>query len=72
LTITEQQLKQGVFRVNHGIAQFVQISLPEDIQFGGMYKIIDPALNPLIRAHNHIVTDASMVRHGDIVFSGVR
>ena len=72
LMITDQQRKQGVFRVNHGIAQFVQINIPEDTQFGGMYTIIEPSLNPLIRAYNHIVTDAGMVSHGDIVFSGVR
>jgi len=66
----------GVFRVNTGIASFVPITLPEDglgLSFGGgMYSILDPDVNPGLRVHDHIVTNASLVEDGDIIFSGVR
>lgn len=70
--ITEERAIQGVFRVNNGIAEFLPINLPEDAPVGGVYTILDPALNPRLRIYSHIVTNASLVEHGDIVFSGVR
>ena len=63
---------KGVFRVINGIAVFVPIHLSEDASVGGMHSILDPAFNPGIREHDHIVTDASLVEDGDIVFGGVR
>ena len=69
--ITEQPLT-GVFRVNNGIATFATIYIRPEDPVGGVYTIINPALNPSLRLYDHIVTDAALVRHGDIVFSGVR
>ena len=63
---------QGVYRVNNGIAAFVAINLPEEAAVGSVYSILDPYQNPGLRVYDHIVTDASMVEEGDIVFSGVR
>ena len=65
-------IQKGVYRVNNGIAAFVSVNLPEDVPAGGVYTILDPAQNPGLREHDHIVTDASLVEEGDIVFSGVR
>ena len=70
--ITHIQAIQGIFRVNTGIAAFTPINLPEDAAIGGMYSILDPILNPGIRVHDHIVSNAALVEDGDIVFSGVR
>jgi len=70
--IPEERLSQGVFRVNSGIAEFIPLVLPEDAPVGGVHTIVDPALNPRLRLYDHIVTDASLVEDGDIVFSGVR
>ena len=70
--ITRIQDITGVFRVNTGIAAFTPIYMPEDTAIGGVYSILDPALNPGLRVHDHIVTNASLVEDGDIVFSGVR
>jgi len=70
--IAEERLVQGVFRVVNGIAVFVPIHLPEYASIGGLYSILDPSFNSGIREHDHIVTDASLVEDGDIVFSGVR
>ena len=68
----EGEYEVGVFRVNNGIAAFVPVYLPEDTPVGSVYTILDPALNPALRVHDHIVTNASLVEEGDIVFSGVR
>jgi len=70
--ITHIQAIKGIFRVNTGIAAFTPINLPEDAAIGGMYSILDPILNPGIRVHDHIVSNATLVEDGDIVFSGVR
>ena len=68
----EGEIEQGVFRVNAGIAAFVPINLSENTPMGSVYTILDPALNPGLRANDHIVINASLVEEGDIVFSGVR
>ena len=70
--ISEYRNVQGVFRVNAGIAEFVSIVLPDDAPAGSVYTILNPSLNPRLRLHDHIVSDASLVQEGDIVFSGVR
>ena len=71
--VSEKRLVQGVFRVINGIASFAPVNLPEYMPEGGGHIILDPALNPSIRAYDHhIVTDASAVEDGDIVFGGVR
>jgi len=71
-TISRVETIKGVFRADTGLATFVPIVLSEEGVTGGVYSILDPIYNPRLREHNHIVTNASLVSDGDIIFSGVR
>jgi len=70
--VGEYRMVQGVYRVNAGIAEFVPIVVPPDAPAGGVHTILEPSLNPGLRPYDHVVTDPTHVREGDIVFSGVR
>jgi len=70
--ITEERILQGVYRITTGFAAFTPIYIPEGTPADAFYTVLDPTLNPGIRANNHIVTDASMAYDGKIIFSRVR
>lgn len=77
--VSAEQVVQGVFRVNTGIATFTPIYISEDTFVSETYTILDPLLNRSVflnrrtlHLNDHIVTDASQVADGDIVFSRVR
>ncbi|MCL2399451.1 MAG: hypothetical protein FWC91_06885 [Defluviitaleaceae bacterium] len=73
IIISDERIVQGAFRVNTGIAAFVAIHLSENTPVNERYTILDPVLNiGSLRLNDHIVTDASQVEDGDIVFSRVR
>jgi hypothetical protein len=66
LALTEPITLQGVYRVNRGYAQFKRIVLDEESVAGG-FSILNPALNPGIRAFEHIITNAADIRDGQIL-----
>jgi hypothetical protein len=67
LTLSEQVTLQGVYRVNSGYAQFMRVTLDED-SGSGAFSVLNPALNPRLKAFDHIVTNAADIKDGQIVY----
>jgi hypothetical protein len=74
-TVLNHQYIRGVYKVVNGIAVFQRITLPDDAAGTGTtggFTIINPSDNPGLRVFDHIVSDASLVAEGQIVFQRVR
>lgn len=65
--ITETTSIQGVYRVNNGFAEFRRITLDEDVSQTSGFSVLNPTLNQEIRVYDYIVTDASLVKDGQIL-----
>ena len=68
ILLTETVEIMGVFRVNHGVADFRRIVINDGLQTYGYY-VLDPALNRGLQERDSIVSDAETVTEGELIFS---
>jgi hypothetical protein len=61
------KIVRGVYRTNLNYAEFREVNIEGEILDAGGNVLLDPARNPNIRQFDTIVTDASMVRQGQVV-----
>ncbi|MCL1883453.1 MAG: hypothetical protein FWF81_06865 [Defluviitaleaceae bacterium] len=61
------RIVHGVYRTTLGHAEFREVYTGGEILEAGGVVMLDPAQNPNIRQFDSIVTDASMVRQGQVV-----
>ena len=59
---------RGVYRVNNGTAEFRQITVGDTNLTNSGYTLLDPERNGGIKVYDMIVTDASTVRDGQIIY----
>jgi hypothetical protein len=67
--ITEADIRivNGVYRATLNYADFREVNIEGELLEAGGAVMLDPARNPNIRQFDSIVTDASMVRQGQVV-----
>jgi hypothetical protein len=67
--ISENDIRivRGVYNTNRNYAVFREINIEGEILDGSGSILLDPVRNPTVRQFDNIVTDASMVRQGQIV-----
>jgi len=70
--ISEERVIQGIYRIESGFAVFTPIFITEDTPADAFYTILDLTINRGVRVNCHIVTDATLVYDGKIIFSRVR
>lgn len=64
---TDVRIVRGVYRTTLNYADFRVINIEGGTVNGVDHILLDPARNPLIRQFDTIVTDAAMVRQGQVV-----
>jgi hypothetical protein len=61
------RIVRGVYRTNTNVALFSEVNIEGETLEAGGHIMLDPLRNPHIRQFDSIVTDASMVRQGQVV-----
>ena len=67
LSESDIRMVYGVYRANLNTADFREVNIDGELLEAGGQILLDPARNPGIRQFDTIVTDAAMVRQGQIV-----
>jgi len=63
----DMRIVRGVYRTTLNFAEFREVNIEGEVLDAGGPIMLDPARNPNIRQFDSIVTDASMVRQGQVV-----
>ncbi|MCL2357049.1 MAG: hypothetical protein FWC70_07815 [Defluviitaleaceae bacterium] len=61
------RIVRGIYRSHLNVASFVEVNIEGEVLDAGAFIVIDPARNTQIQQFHVIITDASMVRDGQVV-----
>lgn len=68
LTLSETVNMRGLFRVNNGLAEFVKVNVDGEILENSGYCVLDPGLNPSLRAQDRIIPEPRNIIDGQMVY----